>query len=57
MDTISWHMNATQGVQIVHMNTALECITTCYELVTDVLNREFVAKILNRSKRWTRIPD
>ena len=23
MDTIYWHMNATQGVQIAHMNTAL----------------------------------
>ena len=25
-------------------------LQTCYELVTDVLNREFVAKILNRSR-------
>ena len=27
-------------------------LQTCYELVTDVLQREFVAKILNCSKHW-----
>ena len=30
-------------------------LRTCYELVTDVLNREFVAKILNRSKLRPRL--
>ena len=32
-------------------------LRTCYELVTDVLNREFVAKFSNRLKLWPRIPD
>ena len=34
MDTIYWHMNGTQGVQIAHMKTALEanlCAYTFFE--------------------------
>ena len=51
--------NASESIRIDLDSATMSknALRTCYELVTDVSNREFVAKILNHSKLWPRILD
>ena len=53
------HTNVSESIRIDldSITMSKNALRTCYELVTGVFNREFVAKILNRSKLWPRIPD